>query len=58
MHMGKVEPPEYNEEGVRQKRVSKYTIQRDLSLGLFVGEEIESLEIDNGDLIVNITESD
>lgn len=56
--MDKVEPPEYNEEGVRQKRVSKYTIQRDLSLGLFVGEEIESLEIDNGDLIVNITESD
>mgnify|MGYP006266274535 CR=1 FL=1 len=56
--MGYVEPPEYDEDGVRKERVSKHTIKRELQLGLLVGEEIESLTIEDGDLVVSITESD
>lgn len=55
--MGKVEPPEYEEDGTRNVRVSQFKIKNNCNLGMFVGEEIENMYVDdNGCLVVKITE--
>jgi len=57
--MGKVEPPEYDEEGIRKTRVSQYTIKRNCDLGMYVGEEIHDMYVDDyGYLVVEISEDE
>ncbi len=57
--MGKVEPPEYDENGTRSVRVSQFTIKNNCNLGMFVGEEIEDMYVDDhGCLVVEITDED
>jgi len=55
--MGYVEPPEYNEEGIRKVAVSQHTIQKNCELGMFVGETIKDMYVnEHGQLIIQICE--
>jgi len=57
MFMGRVPQPEYDENGIRTRRVSTWELKRELDLQMLVGEEIDSLDVDdNGDLLVHITD--
>lgn len=55
--MGFIEPPEYDNDGKRKVRVSEYNIKTNCDLGMFVGETIDDMYVDDyGYLIVKITE--
>lgn len=57
--MGYVEPPTYDENGKRTARVSQYQIKKNCDLGMFVGEEISDMHVDEeGDLVIEIVEEE
>lgn len=53
--MGFVEPPEYREDGTRTVYVSQYSIKKNCELGMFVGEKIKDMFVnDSGQLVIEI----
>jgi len=55
--MGYNEPPEYDKDGKRTVHVSEYTIKQNCHLGMFVGETISDMYVnDDGLLVVEIEE--
>jgi hypothetical protein len=57
--MGYTKPPEYNDEGIRTVSVSTYTIKQNCDLGMFVGEKIKDMSVnDSGQLVIEIEEYD